>query len=365
MYLIAVHRLSWLKFLEGKDNMLPLIVFYLLLLLLFLVKGQHFLHFLWRKIEQKFQVISTLTASYKLSLIFACYLLILLYLIQLFCKILGADLPFWPTLRKVLSSSSEICFYYLIYILIDAVHAVKLEQISHRPEKATYAGVFNNPSFLNYAAIAVKILVFVVGAISILSLWVYNINGLLASLSLGGLAISLAAKDTISNLFASLALMLDRPFELGDWIKIGEHEGIVTKVGIRSTRIKALDETIFTLPNSLVAQSAINTAGQRTRRRLELTFSFTYASQLPEIKEFCRRYDAYLAENYAKFGKHKVYLSQLADSALIITADFYAEREYDVMVRTRAEALYKAMSLADKLHLDFAFPSVSVYEMKN
>lgn len=62
MYLIAVHRLSWLKFLEGKDNMLPLIVFYLLLLLLFLVKGQPFLHFLWRKIEQKFQVISTLTA---------------------------------------------------------------------------------------------------------------------------------------------------------------------------------------------------------------------------------------------------------------------------------------------------------------
>lgn len=167
--------------------------------------------------------------------------MILLYLFQLFCKVLGADLPFWPTLRKILSSSSEICFYYLIYILIDAVHAVKLEQISHRPEKTTYAGVLNNPSFLNYAAIAVKILVFVVGAISILSLWVYNINGLLASLSLGGLAISLAAKDTISNLFASLALMLDRPFELGDWIKIGEHEGIVTKVGIRSTRIKALD----------------------------------------------------------------------------------------------------------------------------
>lgn len=63
MYLIAVHWLSWLKFLEAKDNMLPLIAFYLLLLLLFLVKGQRFLLFLWRKIEQKFQVIATLTAS--------------------------------------------------------------------------------------------------------------------------------------------------------------------------------------------------------------------------------------------------------------------------------------------------------------
>lgn len=234
-------------------------------------------------------------------------------------------------------------------------------EYDHKIRNSLYRFV-QNQSFLNYSAIGANILIFTVATISILSIWVSNINGLIAGLSLGGLAFSLAAKDAAANLFGSIAIMLDRPFEVGDWISVNNIEGTIIKVGIRSTRIKAIDETIFTIPNSILAQSPVNTAGKREKRRVVLNFGFTYSSTREQLEQFCKLYTMWLAaSNLHNLSTLAVHLDKFSDSSIDVVARFYTVADFNLMCKAKQDAYFTAMRLAKELNLDFAFPSVSVY----
>ena len=106
----------------------------------------------------------------------------------------------------------------------------------------------------------------------------YSVSGLLASLGIGGLAVALAAKDTLSNVFGSLMLILDRPFKLGDWIKAGDMEGTVEEIGFRSTRIRTFAKTLITVPNSIIANLPLDNFSRMPKRRIKLTVGVTYAT---------------------------------------------------------------------------------------
>lgn len=222
--------------------------------------------------------------------------------------------------------------------------------------------LMQNQSFLNYSAIGLNILLFTVATISILSIWVSNVNGLIAGLSLGGLAFSLAAKDTAANFFGSVAIMLDRPFEVGDWVSVNNIEGNIMKVGIRSTRIKAIDETIYTVPNSILAQSPVNTAGKRDKRRVVLTFNFTYASSKEQLQKFCIGFTKWLTHSqHHNLSTLAVYIDKFSNSSIDVVARFYTPADYNLMCQAKQEAYFQALHLAKNLNLDFAFPSLSVY----
>jgi MscS family membrane protein len=85
----------------------------------------------------------------------------------------------------------------------------------------------------------------------------YNVAGLLAGLGIGGLAVALAAKETLANLFGSLALLIDRTFQVGDTIKQGDIEGVVVNIGLRSTRVRTAEGYIVSIPNQLMTNAAV------------------------------------------------------------------------------------------------------------
>jgi MscS family membrane protein len=102
-----------------------------------------------------------------------------------------------------------------------------------------------------------KTLVWIIAAFLVLRVLGYNISALLAGLGLGGAALALASKDTLSNFFGSITVFVDKPFRMGDRIKIGDYDGVITEIGIRTARLRTMENRTVVIPNSLFAATPI------------------------------------------------------------------------------------------------------------
>ena len=94
----------------------------------------------------------------------------------------------------------------------------------------------------------------------------YNVAGLLAGLGIGGLAVALAAKETLANLFGSIAVLMDRTFQVGDTIKQGDTVGVVEKIGLRSTRVRTAEGHVVSIPNQIITNAPVTNMGPQPRR---------------------------------------------------------------------------------------------------
>ncbi len=91
----------------------------------------------------------------------------------------------------------------------------------------------------------------------------YSVSGLIASLGIGGVAVALAAKDTLANFFASVMVMIDKPFRIGDWIRSPNFEGVVEEIGFRSTKIRTFGKTVQVVPNDQIANMIVENMDRR------------------------------------------------------------------------------------------------------
>jgi len=191
----------------------------------------------------------------------------------------------------------------------------------------------------------------------------YSVSGLLASLGIGGLAVALAAKDTLSNVFGSLMLILDRPFKLGDWIKAGDMEGTVEEIGFRSTRIRTFAKTLITVPNSVIANLPLDNFSRMPKRRIKLSVGVTYATSpaqmeqaVESIRELLRSHPAidqeFFLVNFTDFG---------ASSLDIMVYCFTTTTVWGEYLDARQEICLRIMRLLEAQGLEIAFPSRSVY----
>ncbi len=191
----------------------------------------------------------------------------------------------------------------------------------------------------------------------------YSISGVLASLGIGGLAVALAAKDSLSNIFGSLMIMLDRPFSIGDWIQADDMEGTVEEVGFRSTRIRTFAQTLISVPNSVLMNMSINNYSQMPKRRIKMTVGVTYATS-PEqvrqavtaIKQLLREHPAidqeFFLVNFTDFG---------ASSLDIMVYCFTTSTKWDEYLEAREDISLKIMDILETIGLEIAFPSRTLY----
>jgi MscS family membrane protein len=195
-----------------------------------------------------------------------------------------------------------------------------------------------------------------------------NISAWLAGLGIAGLAVSLAAQDSIKNVFGSITLIIDQPFSQGDFIKVADYTGNVEEVGFRSTRLRTPDGTLVTIPNSKMADSAIENyqARKSIRRVLELTI--TYDTPLAKVEQAVGIVKEVLAEPEiaGSFDLEKlpprVYFNNMASSSLNIqvfywftTLDFWAFNAHAERVNLRL------MQRFEQAGIEFAFPTQTLY----
>lgn len=191
----------------------------------------------------------------------------------------------------------------------------------------------------------------------------YSISGLLASLGIGGLAVALAAKDTLANVFGSIMIILDRPFHIGDWVKAGELEGTVEEVGFRSTKIRTFAKTLISVPNSVITNMAVDNFSRMPKRRIKLTIGVTYESTPAQMREAVAQIRAllqshpaidqeFLLVNFTDFG---------ASSLDILVYCFTTTTVWGEYLEARQDVCLQIMDILESLGMEIAFPSRSLY----
>ena len=130
----------------------------------------------------------------------------------------------------------------------------------------------------------IKLAVFMIGLVLIASNIGVNVAGLVASLGIFGMAFALAAKDTVENIFGSITVLTDKPFEVGDFVSINGIDGIVEQIGLRSTRIRTFYKSQVNVPNSTLIKAIVDNYGRRNCRRIKTAISLTYDTPPRKLK---------------------------------------------------------------------------------
>jgi MscS family membrane protein len=191
-----------------------------------------------------------------------------------------------------------------------------------------------------------------------------NMKNILAGMGIGGIAFALAAKDTVSNLFGSFTVLVDRPFSIGDWVVINDKiEGTVVEVGLRSTRIKTFYDSIITVPNGNLTSAHIDNLGQRKYRRYTTKLTIDYGTPADKVENFCEAVrQVILKHPYTRKDYFHVYFNDLGASALeILLYVFWEVPDWSCELNERQNLLLDIMRVADEMGINFAYPTQTLH----
>lgn len=208
-----------------------------------------------------------------------------------------------------------------------------------------------------------KVFVIVVGGLFILQNLDVNITALLAGLSIGGLALALAAQDTLKNLFGSIMIFIDKPFSVGHWITSGDIDGTVEEVGFRSTRVRSFRNSLYYVPNGKLADATIDNHGLRQFRRFFMHIAITYDTP-PDLIEVFVQGLRKIVEKHPNTRKdfYIIEFNEMGDFSLkIMFYIFFAVPTWPEELRARHETLIEIVRLAEKLGVRFAFPTQTMH----
>lgn len=208
-----------------------------------------------------------------------------------------------------------------------------------------------------------KVIFSFIAFLHILALMGVNITALIAGASIGGLALALAAQDTFKNMFGSIMVFLDQPFQIGDFIITSEIEGTVASVGLRSTRIRKIDTSIISVPNGNLANTTVTNLGKRMNRIVEFTIGILYSTERTAIKNFVDLLRTIPAKHQAVSPENQfIYLRNLGNSSIDIYFRIYVEvHNLEEELKARELIIYDIIKAAEESGVSFAFPSSSVY----
>ena len=189
----------------------------------------------------------------------------------------------------------------------------------------------------------------------------------LAGLGVGGLAVALAAQSTIANLIGSLLIALEKPFRVGQYVRIGTSEGTVEDVGFRSTRIRTPDNSLVSIPSSVVVSTTVENLSLRAKRRQRLLVQVTYNTPREKLQELVAAIGQLLAANpLIEDGTTQVRLYNFGESSLDILVIFYLQvADYASELTEREAVLLQIMDRANGAGVEFAFPTRTLYIEKS
>ena len=186
---------------------------------------------------------------------------------------------------------------------------------------------------------------------------------LLTGLGIGSLAFAFAAKDTIENFFGSIAVILDRPFEVGDWVAIGDVEGTVEELGFRSTRVRTFYNSQVTVPNSTLVRATVDNYGRRQYRRWKTHLGLQYGTTPDQLIAFTEGVRELVRTHpYTRKDYYQVWLHQWSASSMdVLLYVFFEVPDWNTELRERERLFVDIVRLADHLGVEFAFPTQTVH----
>ncbi|SCZ81720.1 mechanosensitive ion channel family protein [Acidaminobacter hydrogenoformans] len=191
----------------------------------------------------------------------------------------------------------------------------------------------------------------------------FDVNGFIAGLGIAGLAFAMAAKDTLGNMIAGMTLIMDRPYDIGEWVSCSGVEGEVEELSFRSTRIRTATKEVVVVPNSIMASNPISNFTRRGIRRIRFTLGVTYDAGPEDLENLRDRIMAYLdTENMILPDGRIVRFDQFGASSLDVLVNCYVNtNDLALFFEIRESVQLNVMKIMKEVGTSPAFPSLSVY----
>jgi len=206
----------------------------------------------------------------------------------------------------------------------------------------------------------VNIIIWILGIMFIVSNLGYDISTLIAGLGIGGVAIAFAIKDILSNMFGGLTVITDRPFKVKDRIKVAGIDGFVEELGVRSTKIRSFDGTIFIVPNAKMTDSIIENVSKEKSRKIKMTIGVEYGTSNAKMKKAKEILNKIILKNKSTDDKALVYFTTFGPHSLDILAIYYI-KDLKKILQTKDEINFEIKEQFEKAKIDMAFPSQTLY----
>jgi MscS family membrane protein len=210
-----------------------------------------------------------------------------------------------------------------------------------------------------------RVSVGVLALLVVLSQFGYSVSALLAGVGIGGVALALASQKTVEHLFGSVSLAADKVFRVGDYVRIGDLEGTVERIGLRSTSIRTMARTVVRIPNGRLAEERIETFGERDRFFFNHDLGVTYDTTPARIRRLVGAIEARLRAEPALWPETVVVrMVAFGDSAIILRVRaWFLVPDLSAFLDLQHELLLSVKELVEAEGTSFAFPSRTVYHM--
>lgn len=297
----------------------------------------------------------------------------------IFVSVMGMD-------SKVINISKVFAIFYvltvalILYRITNTLAYLKMEQIKK-------SKIIKN-EVINLTIKVINSLLIIIATIIIMKIFGVNLTALLSGLGIAGAAIAFAAKDSISNIFASISILLGDVFEQGDWIETSTVNGTVVEIGLRASTIRTFDNALISIPNSALANSGVkNWSRRRIGRRIKMNIGVTYQSDFSDIRQAIldiremlkehagiadqrtEYHDTYRQSKLVSHEDYKgvkrttlVYMDEFSDSSInILVYCFSRTVVWEDWLEVKEDVMFKIADILTQNNLDFAYPSLTLY----
>lgn len=258
--------------------------------------------------------------------------------------------------KRIVTSLITFTLFWTLYRCIDPLSYV-LEKISTVFGSATQ-------DLKGLTIKVAKTLIFIFGAAAILDEWGINVTGFLASLGIVGMAVALAAKDFVANLFGSLTIFLDKTFKKGDWIMTPHVEGTVEEIGLRATKIRTFADAEETIPNATLANHAMTNWSRMNKRRIKMRIGLEYSTSRAQVQKILKDLQDFISnhEEIHQNSTQLIHLVEFNDSSIDILLYYFTKTtNWAKWMEVREENMLEFMRIVEENGSAFAFPSRSLY----
>ena len=215
---------------------------------------------------------------------------------------------------------------------------------------------------------ALKVLIFILGAAAVLELWGIKIGPIIAGLGLFGVAVALGAQDLFKNLISGILVLVEKRFKVGDWIVVENIiEGIVERIGFRSTVVRKFDKSIAIIPNFQFAENAVINISETTNWIISWVITLQYNTTVEQLKKIRDEIEKYVTthKDYKTSLGHAVRVDKFSDSSIdMYIRCFTVTDDWDEWLAVKERLAIEIKQIVEKNNASFAFPSQSIYVEK-
>ena len=271
-------------------------------------------------------------------------------------------------INKVFSTFKISMFIGIIINIVIISVLFKLTDMFINKLKSKFINPDNSATLMHVFPIlerVLKTLIFFFIAASFLQSQGDSLTSLIAGFGITGLAVGFAAQQTIASMFGTLAILTDKVYKIGDYIKVNNIEGTVENITLHSTKVRTLDNFMVTIPNNIIDSNVVENVSRAKKRRLQIVFGITYDTSEEKIQKAISIIKSTMKSRHDVNQDFRVNIDALDSSSINIKLFGYVKTSSIITLeKVRGEVLFEIIKQFRAEGIDFAFPSQTVYMAK-